>query len=157
MIRPVEVALAGGQARGRVVGLALPSLCFCVRVDVSAARRRQECTRGWTQPAPPAPALLPGGQGPVTRSLCGGHGIACLPQGSQPRSAPAAPCSRLASLLPWFQCHRLGDQDAATTACLPSRRLWASQLPPIHTDLKPRGPGSRQGRLGLSLACLSQA
>lgn len=68
---------------------------LCMRPDIPTGSRGAEaCTRGWTPRLPPRP--LPGSWsaswwfGPVIRSLCGGHGIACRPQGSRPRSAPAA-------------------------------------------------------------------
>ena len=79
---------------------------------------------------------------PLEQGAHAGH----RPQGSRPCSAPSAPRLQAATLLPPLQCHRLGDQDAAATAGLPSHELWAFRLPPLCTD--PPGPRLRQGRLG---------
>lgn len=60
-----------------------------------------------------------------------GHAPPRLPRGSRP-----------ATLLPGLQSHRLGDRDAAATACL------AEGLPAVPLLTDPPGPRLRQGRLG---------
>lgn len=130
---------------------------MCLEISTKRSRiktHKQKHKRSqWLRSCSPAPSsasrqvgLLLGplqrAMSPLEQGAHAGH----RPQGSRPCSAPSAPRLQAATLLPRLQCHRLGDQDAAATAGLPSHELWAFRLPPLCTD--PPGPRLRQGRLG---------
>lgn len=164
MIYFVELALAGGQtdvgARGQISGFIAPvSLLLSVFLNFDKEEEKKSTQTQWSRRLPSgfhASSSTPRGRGCLWVTVQ----RAWHPSGAGDTGRPLAPGllatlrprlprgSRPATLLPGLQSHRLGDRDAAATACLASLEPRASRLSPSSQTLQ--GPGS--AKVGLARA-----